>query len=60
MECPRCAGLLTIYALEDARAVVCEECEYVGVPADLSPASDDEQESWDDALNRFHSEKTGS
>lgn len=57
MECPRCEGPLTTYALEGARAVVCEDCEYVGVPADLRPAGEGEEESWDDALDRFRSEK---
>lgn len=58
MECPRCEAPLTTYALEGARAVVCERCEYVGIPADLRPPGGDEEESWDDALDRFRGEKT--
>lgn len=57
MECPRCDVPLTTYALEGATAVVCERCEYVGVPADLRPPSAGEEESWDEALDRFRGER---
>lgn len=53
MDCPRCPGPLTIYTLGETRAVVCERCEYVGVPADFRPSADDSKESWTEALDRF-------
>lgn len=53
MDCPRCSGPLTEYTLGEARAVVCERCEYVGVPADLRPPAGVPEESWTVALDRF-------
>lgn len=53
MECPRCGSQLTTYQLEGARAIVCEQCEYVGVPADFRPPTEEEEESWEEVLARF-------
>ncbi|MFB6095790.1 MAG: hypothetical protein ABEJ74_00185 [Haloferacaceae archaeon] len=52
MECPRCGGVLTTFTLGEARAVVCESCEYVGVPIDHQPPPGEEGESWDEVLER--------
>lgn len=57
MECPRCGSPVITYTLEGARAVVCESCEYVGVPADLRPPPADEDEAWEEALERFRNEE---
>jgi hypothetical protein len=58
MECPRCGEELTTFTLDGNRSVVCEACEYVGVPADHH-VDRGEGESWDEALERFHGEKSG-
>jgi Zn ribbon nucleic-acid-binding protein len=54
MACPRCETALTTYTFDDQNtvAVVCGKCGFADVPA----ADDDDeidQESWDDALDRF-------
>ena len=53
MDCPRCGGTVVTYELAGATALDCEDCGYVGVPADHSPDPADE-ESWDEALRRYH------
>ncbi|ACV10628.1 conserved hypothetical protein [Halorhabdus utahensis DSM 12940] len=57
MECPRCGGDLTTFALggEKATAVVCESCGFSGVPASHRYEGG-EPESWDRAMERFESE----
>lgn len=52
MECPRCDGPVEAYTLEGTTAVVCQECGYVGVPADHRSVADS-SESWDEAIERF-------
>lgn len=51
MACPRCGGAFEEYTLDGARAVACESCGYVDVPADHhhEPA---EPETWDEAISR--------
>jgi hypothetical protein len=41
------------FSLWDRSAPTCEDCGYVGVPADHR-ADARESESWDEALDRFH------
>ena len=52
MDCPRCGGPLSGYALGESRAVVCEDCGYAGIPADHRGGYGD-SESWSEALRRF-------
>jgi hypothetical protein len=40
------------FSLEDSAALTCEDCGYVGIPADHRPEGE-ESESWDEALGRF-------
>ncbi|MFB6194633.1 MAG: hypothetical protein ABEI80_00540 [Haloplanus sp.] len=53
MDCPQCGGTLVTYALSDQEASVCEDCGYVGIPAEHR-GEPDRVESWDDALRRFY------
>ncbi|WP_248897927.1 hypothetical protein [Haloplanus halobius] len=53
MDCPQCGGTLTTYALDGQEASVCEDCGYVGIPAEHRGDSR-HVESWDDALRRFY------
>ncbi|MFB6113969.1 MAG: hypothetical protein ABEJ58_07700 [Halodesulfurarchaeum sp.] len=57
MKCPRCGDSLTVLTLDGHEAVVCESCEYVGVPTDHRTPERREGESWDEALERFRSER---
>jgi len=43
---------MIVFSLGDSSAPTCEDCGYVGVPADHRPERD-EAESWDEALGRF-------
>lgn len=54
MDCPRCGGQLSTFAVEttDRSAVVCESCGFVGVATSHEPAERD-IESWDLAIKRF-------
>jgi hypothetical protein len=54
MRCPRCGGQLTIFRLGDSETMVCDSCEYVGIPADHRAEPAEEPESWEEALDRFH------
>lgn len=58
MECPRCGGNLTTFALGGAKAtaVVCESCGFSGVPASHR-YEDGDPESWDRAIERFDSDR---
>ncbi len=40
------------FSLEDSAALTCEDCGYVGIPADHRPEGE-ESESWGEALGRF-------
>ncbi|MFB6103332.1 MAG: hypothetical protein ABEJ73_12320 [Haloplanus sp.] len=53
MDCPQCGGTLVTYALSDQEASVCEDCGYVGIPAEHRGEAR-RVESWDDALRRFY------
>lgn len=53
MECPQCPGTLEEYALDEARAVHCPDCGYVGIEIDHRPTPAGEEESWDEAIERF-------
>ncbi|PSP82343.1 hypothetical protein BRC83_09450 [Halobacteriales archaeon QS_1_68_17] len=53
MDCPRCGAQLLTYSLDERTAFVCEDCGYVGVPADHEPEPEPE-ESWGEALERFY------
>ena len=52
MACPRCGGSMITFSLWDSSEATCEDCGYVGVPADHR-AEATETESWDEALGRF-------
>ncbi|GGL48269.1 hypothetical protein [Halocalculus aciditolerans] len=54
MECPRCGGAVTEFTLGERSAVVCEDCGYSGVPADLHAEQLDGEESWSEAIARFY------
>jgi len=54
MDCPQCeGGTLVTYALDGREAHVCEQCGYVGIPADHH-GERAAPESWNDALRRYH------
>jgi hypothetical protein len=54
MDCPQCeGGTLVTYALDEREAHVCEQCGYVGIPADHH-GERAAPESWNDALRRYH------
>lgn len=55
MDCPQCEGegTLTTFTDGEREAVVCEDCGYVGIPADHS-GEGREVETWADAVDRFH------
>lgn len=54
MDCPRCGGPLSTFAVEttDRSAVVCESCGFAGVPASHRSAQQT-PESWERAVERF-------
>lgn len=52
MDCQRCGGSVITYTLNDAATFVCEDCGYVGVPADHRTDGSNE-ETWSEALARF-------
>lgn len=58
-ECPRCGEALATFALADARAVICEACEYADVPANHRSSTRGAEESWESALERFRGGGTG-
>jgi len=53
MDCPQCGGTLATYALDGREASVCEDCGYVGIPAEHRGAPK-RVESWSDALRRYY------
>jgi hypothetical protein len=53
MDCPQCDGTLATYALGGQEASVCEDCGYVGIPAEHR-GEPRRIESWNDALRRFY------
>jgi DNA-directed RNA polymerase subunit M/transcription elongation factor TFIIS len=52
MDCPRCGGALSAYALGEAEAVACEDCGYLGAPVEHRPDPRG-AESWEEAVARF-------
>lgn len=52
MDCPQCGGAVVTYSLEGHDARVCEDCGYVGIPADHRGEAQ-APESWEVALRRF-------
>jgi len=52
MACPRCGGSIITFSLRDSSEATCEDCGFVGVPADHRAEARD-SESWDEALGRF-------
>jgi Zn ribbon nucleic-acid-binding protein len=57
MDCPQCEGedTLATYTDGEREAFVCEDCGYVGIPADHR-GEPGERETWADAVTRFHEE----
>jgi Zn ribbon nucleic-acid-binding protein len=55
MDCPQCEAedALTTYTDGEREAFVCENCGYVGIPADHRGEAG-ESETWADAVSRFH------
>ncbi|GAD51343.1 hypothetical protein MBEHAL_0103 [Halarchaeum acidiphilum MH1-52-1] len=51
--CPRCGGDLEALVFDGARAVVCDDCGFADVPADLSPPERADEESWASILRRY-------
>lgn len=58
MDCPRCDGSLSVYVAErpGTAAVVCDACGFADVSASHT-ADGGENESWDQALERFNTSK---
>lgn len=56
VECPRCGDCVTTFRLGDSEAVVCESCEYTGIPADHRPEERGPAESWEDVLERYRAD----
>jgi ribosomal protein L37AE/L43A len=54
-RCPRCGSTPESITLDGVTTWYCEDCGYADVPVEHSGEYEDE-ESWQDALNRFYEE----